>query len=234
VVVVPGTPAASPAYPSLDASTQLGIIFVTVAANATTPSNITVNTIYDENTEWTSTCTAHFNCASTNNPYHGTKDIEATAAVVGNSVTLVDPGAATVDLATQNGALFYIRSKGAWPTGTSGTTAARYLNIFWKNGSTVKGSVVTLRDGAFGFSSANISAYQQIYISAAAFGIFGIPVTSFEVQVAGPTGTSNIGFYIDWINLQSGVSPIPNASTITNFRGTYNTTTAYNPNDEVV
>lgn len=233
-VVVTGTPAASPATPSIDPSTQLALAYVLVNAGASTPANITVNTIYDEDTEWTCTASAHFNCASTNNPYHGSKDIEATAAVLNNNVTLVDPAAGTVDLATQNSLLFYIRSKSKFPTGTSGSTAARFINIFWKNGSTVKGTVVTLRDGAFGFSSSNTTSYQQISIPASAFGIFGIPVTTLELQVSGPSGSSSIGFYVDWISLQSGVAPVPSSTTLMNFKGTWNSSATYNANDTVV
>ncbi len=232
-IIITGVPAANPATPSIDPATQLALDYILVPAGATTPGNVTTNTIYDENTEWTSTCTAHLACASTNNPYHLTKDIEGTAAVLNNNVQLVDPAAGTVDLATQNSLVFYIRSKGQWPTGASGATAARTLSIFWKNGSTVKGVAVTLRDGAYGFSSANTTSYQQISIPASAFGIFGIPVTTLEIQVAGPAGSSSIGFYLDWITLQAGINPNPPPSVGMNFRGIWNSSVAYNVNDTV-
>lgn len=167
-------------------------------------SHVATYNIYDEGTEWTPTASSHLNAASTNNPYHLTKDTEATSAVLGNSVSYLDPNSATVNLGTVNNLVFYLQSKAAWPTGASGSTAARYLNIYWQNGSTTKGNTVVLRDGQFGFSSSNTTAYQQISIPASLFGINGIPVTKLVFQVSGPSGSSSLGFYLDEVTLQGG------------------------------
>lgn len=209
VFSVTGTPAASPAEPAVDPSTQIPIIFVTIPANATTPSGISTTTIYDENTEWTCTPTANINCASTNNPYHLTKDVEATAAVLGNNFTLVKPAAGTTDLSTVNNLVFYIRSKATWPSGKNGANAARSLTLTWLSGATQVGNSVALTDGAFGFSSSTTASYQQISIPISLFGTGTTTVTTLRVQVTGNTGTSSIGWYIDFVTLQAGSASIP-------------------------
>lgn len=234
VFVSAGTPAASPQQPTIDPATQLGLTFVFVAALATTPTGVTLRDIYEENTEWTSSVTANFNAASTSNPFRGTTDIEATAAVLTNNVTLVKPAAGTENLSNWNSLVFYIRSKAAWPTGNGGANAARSLNIFWLNGSTQIGSAVSLRDGVFGFSSSITTGYQQISIPVSVFGTGASLVTSLEIQVAGKTGSATIGFYLDAITLQGGNGIIVLPATLMNFKGTWSSSTAYGVNDTVV
>ncbi len=203
---VDGTAAASPAAPVPDPGTQLSLALVTVAANASTPSNITIVSIYEENTEWTSSVTSNFNAASTSNPYRGSKDIEATTAVLTNAVTLVKPASGTEALTAYNNLVFYIRSKATWPVGT-GASAARNLSIFWLNGSTQVGSTVTLRSGTFGFDSSITSSYQQVSIPVSLFNTAGAAVTSVKFQIGGNGGSTSIGFYLDGISLQGGFTP---------------------------
>ena len=233
VFTLAGTAAASPVQPTVDASTQLQLTFVTVGAGATTPTGVALVSIYQENTEWTSSTTANLNAASTSNPYRGTIDIEATTAVLTNNVQLVKPAAGTEDLANYNALVFYIRSKATWPTGSGGGNAARTLSIWWQNGATQRGLQVVLRSGVFGFDSSNTSAYQQISIPTSLFNANGLPVTTLRIQVSGNTGTSSIGFYIDAITLQSGLSAVVLPTTLMNFRGTWNSTTAYVVDDVV-
>jgi hypothetical protein len=214
VFVTPGTPAATPVQPSVDPATQLGIAYVTIPANATVPGNFVATDIYQENAEWTTAVTANVNAASTVNPYRGTLDIRFTSAVLGNSVTLTKPAAGTVDLSTQNYIPFYIRSSGAWPTGSSGSSALRVLNIFCLNGATQVGTAVALRDGVFGFSSTITTGYQQVNVPVSLFGTGSNPITSIKFQVAGNSGSSTISFHLDSITLQqtSGVIAIPSLS----------------------
>lgn len=234
VFTIAGTPAANPAQPVIDASTQLQLTFVTIDAGATTPTNVAAVSIYEEDTEWTSAVSAHFTAASTSNPYRGTKDIEATAAVLTNNVTLTKPAAGTVDLVGYNALVFYLRSKATWPTGGSGANAARTLSVYWRNGSTQKGLQVVVKSGVFGFDSSNISAYQQVSIPTSLFNANGLNVTTLVFQVSGNTGTSSIGFYIDGVSLQSGFGSAVLPTTLMNWKGTWNVTTAYSPYDVVV
>lgn len=218
-----GTPSANPTPPSVTLTTQLALTFVYVTAGSTQPTKIASTNIYLENTEWTCTASAHLNCASTNNPYAGSKDIEATSAVSGNNVTLVKPAAGTEDLSTYNTLFFYIRSKAAWPSGSS-------ITLQWLNASTPVGSPVVLNDGQFNFNSSIANVYQQVAISTALFATGTSPVTTLSMTV----GTSTtIGFYVDNVLLQSGQANVTLPTGIVVFRGTWNSTVAYNTNDLV-
>lgn len=234
VFVLAGTPNANPVQPTIDPSTQLALTFVLVPAGGTAPSNSSQTLLYDENTEWTCTPSANINCASTSNPYHGTKDIEATSAVLNNNFTLVKPASGTVNLSTINSLVFYLRSKAQWPTGTSGANAARYISLWWQNGSTQVGNQVVIRDGAFGFSSAVTTNYQQISIPIGLFGTGSNLVTTLKANISGPSGSATIGWYIDEVTLQAGTTSTALPTTLMNFKGAWSSTAAYNTNDLVI
>lgn len=223
---ITGTPAASPVAPSVDPATQLQLTFVYVAAGATTPG-VTNTLLYDENvgasTEWNSSSSGStWSLASTNNPYSGTKDIEATS--VGTSAyAQLQKGSGTIDPSTQNQLVLYIRSKASWSNNRS-------LTIAFLNSGTQAGNGVSLRDGVFGFTSSNTSSYQQIVIPMLNFGLGSTAVNQIRFIVAGSGGP--IGFYLDLIQLQSGV-----ISASQNFmvaRGAWNSANAYAKNDVVV
>ena len=195
---IPGTPAGSPAAPSVDPTSQLSLTFVTIAANASTP---TLNSIlvYDENstppTEYTCTPSANFNCNSTSNPFHLTHDIEATTAVATNNVSLVNSSA--ISFATYSTLSFNIRNKASWP-------AAKSLQICFLNSTTVVGNCIAFKNGVYGFNQTNITSYQQIVIPLSAFALGSTVADRVQFQVIGTGGS--IGFYLDWIQIQSNLS----------------------------
>lgn len=193
-VVITGTPGGPPVEPQVDPATQLKLTSVDIAAGATTPS-ITTENIYLENTEWVATANAGtINPNSINNPYAGTKCVEATAAVNGNLFTCVKPSGSLKpsDYATL---VFQIRSKAGWPS-------PKALSIFWMNGATSVGIAQTLKNGSFGFDSSNTTTYQQIAIPASAFNTGASSVDRLRIQATG--GGASFGWYIDNIVLQSG------------------------------
>ncbi len=197
VTFITGTPAATPALPSVDATSQLLLTFVYVAALATTPANFTNVDIYLENTEWTCTASANFNCASTNNPFAGTKDIEATTAVAGNNVTLTKPAAGTENLSNYNTISFRIRSKATWP-------GPKALVFTWFNGTTQVGLPVALKNNTFGFDASITASYQLVVLPVSLFNTGQNLVTTLKAAVAG--GGGSIGFYIDNVLLQGGAN----------------------------
>lgn len=234
ITKITGTAAMTPATPSIDSSTQLALAYVLVPAMSTTPGDITVTTIYDENTEWTCSGSATFNCASTTNPYRGTKDLAATNAALNDNFTLVKPAAGTTDLSTVNSLVCYIRSGATWPTGNSGANAARYLTLSWLNGSTAVGNGVVLRDGTFGFSSSVTSNYQQISIASGLFGTDSNLVTTLKGTITGPSGSAKISFRLDACSLQAGTTPgNPNTSGALTYKGAWSSAVAYNLNNVV-
>lgn len=192
--VITGTPADNPVAPTIDPATQLYLTFAYVVANSTEP-DVTVENIYLENTEWTMTASGGtINVASTNNPYAGTKDIEATNAASGHLFTGVKPSGilAPGDYAAL---VFEIRSKATWPN-------PKAISIFFLNGAASVGSAATLKQGAFGFDSSNTTTYQQIVIPIAVFNTGAGIIDRLRFQVIG--GGGNIGWYIDNITLQGG------------------------------
>lgn len=204
--VIEGTPAATPAAPDVDPATQLQRTFATVPVLATEPADLAVTDIYHEDAgeaaEWTSSVSgASMNAGSTSNPRSGTKCIEATAAVNGNYFQLAD--AAAYDTSVRDSLTFHIRSKAAWPSSKS-------LTIRWYSGTSAKGSGVSFINGSFGFDSSNTTDYQPIRIPMWLFGVAALSVDRVRFTVAG--GGAAIGFYVDDIELQGGVSSDPVAS----------------------
>ncbi|MGH3430900.1 MAG: hypothetical protein ACRDQZ_25580 [Mycobacteriales bacterium] len=223
-VVIKGTAGTPPASPDVDPNSQIQLTFAYVAANATTPSTLTEEDIYLENAEWTCAATSNLNCASTNNPFSGTKDIEATSAVSGNNVVLTRP-TLTVKLSDYNNLVLYVRSKAAWPN-------AKSISISWLNGTTKVGVAVGLKTGVFGFSSTNTSSYQQIVIPVTSFNVGSGNVSKLSLQVAG--GGAAIGYYIDNVYLQGGVAAAPVPVPTMLYRGAWTSSATYNANDVVL
>lgn len=225
---VKGTPGTPPSKPLVDPATQMELTFAYLAVDATAPSNVATTSLYLEDTEWTSAKSPNtdppWKLASTSNPYAGTKDIEATGVAAGNYVTLTKPTAGTENLSAYNTLSFFIRSKAAWPNQKS-------LVLTWLNGSTQIGNAVTLKSGSLNFNSSTTGAYQQIVIQTAAFNTYAALVTTLKVTVAG-SGAA-IGFYLDNIQLQSGVPVVTLPNNLMIFRGAYAATTSYQPNDVV-
>lgn len=226
-VVIQGTPAASPARPALDQASQLELTIVIIPAGGTTPSNAATTLLYDENvgasTEWNTTSSGGgWSLASTNNPYHGTKDIEATSLTTGNFVQL-QKGSGTVDLSSQNTLSFYLRSKATWANNRS-------MTIYFANAGVQIGAAIVFREGSFGFVSSNTTTYQQIVLPTSLFQTAAQPVNQLVFKIAGSGGTP--GFYLDWVQLQSGTIQVVTPSAM-NPKGTWSSAPAYNTNDAV-
>jgi hypothetical protein len=225
VVVITGTPAASPEKPDVDPSTQLELTFVYVPALATAPT-IVVDVIYRENVEWTSSKSGTpIVLNSTNNPYAGLLDVEATAATTNNFANFLAP--APFDPNAKNTLVLRIRSKAAWPT-------TRQLNINWRSGTTQRGSTIALKTGVYGFSSSITGVYQTVTIPMTDFGAGGLSVDSLRFTVGGTGGT--IGFYLDNIELQTGIVPATPSGDPSRmrWRGDWLVGTSYEVNDTVL
>lgn len=200
VDVIIGTPAANPAVPAYDPTSQIPLPGspILINAGALIPGNVTQTAIYLENTEWTCAEVSPIgtiNLASTNNPYQGTVDIEATA--VRRNDYFECTAASPVALPSYAILAFYLRSKATW-------ASQRSLVLSWYLSTAQVGNSVTLNNGAFGFVSSQTSAYQQMVAATSLFGAVG-NVDRFRVTVAGG-GSSTIGFYIDNIVLQAMAS----------------------------
>lgn len=192
---ITGTPAAAASQPTLDPTGQLFLTFVHVPAGAVTLPGIVTEVIYDEGVDWAETASdASITIDSTNNPNSGTKDIEGTLVPANAYVKFVR---ATPLLFDGTGSLLlWIRSKGAW-------NSKRSLVLRWYLAGVTKGAQVMLKEGTFGFVSAQTSSYQLLIIDKAAFNIpGGTSVDELRLTATGSGGAA-IGFYIDPIKLQT-------------------------------
>lgn len=172
LVKVTGTAAANPSEPDVDPVTELKLIFVTVAALATTPAISADEIIYEESDgvgEWpaTVTGTAAFVKDSTSEPDSGTVCVSGTSLSANNSQIRFNKGS-TVNRDDYVTLILRIKSKTAsWGSGR--------LRLHFQNAAGQRvGNIVSIEDAAFGFLESNISTYQQV----------AIPLTSFAVPAA--------------------------------------------------
>jgi hypothetical protein len=213
---VDGTAANPPVEPNIDPSTELQLAFALVTHNTTAPPGTTTTLVYDEDTgpaseyTWTSSGSG-WALASTTNPFHGTKDIEATT-IAANAYILGTIQSGTVDPTAYAYLTFYLRSKGTWGTKTM------QVRLLSATGA-VLGKTLTVGQGSYGFDSTNTTSYQQIAIPTANFGLnAGSLVAKIQLTRA---GSGNIGFYFDymqWLGANS-ITVLPSGTSL-NFPGT--------------
>lgn len=215
VIILQGTASSEPAKPSVDPYSQLELTFIYVQASTTAPTGSSNVVIYRENagppTEWTAVSyAATLNVNSTNNPYSGSKCIEATLTTPTHSFELLT-GSGFVPTSTDS-LTFYIRSKATWPTRNR-----CYFALQWYSGSNVwsQGVQVSFQEGRYGFTSANTTSYQPISIPMQDFGIpAGNTIDRLRLMVFGSAGQT-IGFYIDDIYIRRGSPTTPTVSGMT-------------------
>jgi hypothetical protein len=219
--VIDGTAAAAPTVPGVDPATQLQLTLALINAGETAPV-VNIVDVYHENVEWTTSRSGTTNTlASTSGPLEGTVSIEGTAVTTGNYFQCQN--ASPIDLADNENLVFTIKSKAAWP-------ATRSLSIQFGSGTTARGSIVTFKDGTFGFDSSDIDTEQQIVIPLSLFGANGLSVNRVRFTCAGSGAT--IGYRVDDIELQGGVMASTDATRM-RWRGTYSATNLYQVNDVV-
>ena len=200
VVVIPGTPSATPSEPSVDPAQylKLGIVLVTHATTA--PPALQNVTVYTENagtpTEWTWTSSgASIVLGSTSTPHAGSKSIEGTAVVAG--VYAQGTAAATIDPNAYDHLLLFIRSKASWNN-------SRGLLVTLRAAGVLIGASAQIRNsGTFGFDSSITSAYQMVAIPIVAF---AVPQGTRIDQVRLEDFGGSIGFFVDDISLQVGAT----------------------------
>lgn len=203
---ITGIPAAIPTIPQVDPQSQIALTSgFLINPGDTVPNNATQKLIYDENagtpTEWafTTSGTITANANNTDNPKHKTKAIFVSSYTNNSKLNFLS--ASTDTFNTNNGQVLwgYVYFNGA------------FLNKFkfqFFNGSTAVSSALTINN-TFGLNPNDSNRYQLFSIPLSAFTWTN---TVFDKLVITHVGTDNSGakgYYIDWINIQSGVMPIP-------------------------
>ncbi len=191
LVKIDGTAAAQPTEPDYNAATQLKLTFVLVSFNTTSPPSVSNESIYLENTEWTSsTSGTGWNANSSSNPRTGTKDIEGTTVATTAYVQL--QRGSTITLDSYNTLSLFVRSKATW-------TSGRILRLQFYATGVAKGNAVTLASGYWGFDSSITASYQLVGIPVAQFAVPG-GTTINQLRITDIGGS--IGLYIDDVVLQ--------------------------------
>jgi len=221
VEVIKGTPALNPVEPEGDTPTTLGLTNVTIAANATTPSGVTRQLIYDENasspTEWNKTIQASvpnanfsYNAADTSQHNTGTKSLRITSGDYAAVLTF-DKGS-TINISDYNSISFAIRLTSAWN--------GRNFQLNFYNGGIFIGYYRINIINTVGFDSNLINAWQTITIPFSSINLSQNKFTNFTIQTSNPS----ITYYLDTICLNGGINN-PSGTTSTNSFGFINGTT---------
>jgi hypothetical protein len=203
IVVVEGTPAATPVKPVINPLTQAEITFATIPALATVDPNTSTEQIYDENsqepTEWdATTIPVGADMVNTVDPKVGTYSILLPAY---STEVLGFTKATAFDYNAEAYQVFYMRI-------ASGTTPDSRLQFKLKNGSDfyVFSSAINLLSD-YGFSTSS-TAWQLVSIPLNEFTPNSGTITSYdEFEI---TFTDTPILQLDWIGIQSGISQNPN------------------------
>ena len=201
VSVVEGTAAASPVKPELDPELQVEVTFATIAALATTPSNVGNTDIYKEDAEWTSAVVGNVAADDTSDPYAGTKAIKFTAADNGDRVLLT--AAAPISPAELDRIMFQIKFVEQSLSTRNRLRAALY------NGTTRVSGWLNLSHGLYGIDGAYTAGYQFIHIPFGNFRATGTEFDTLRIQVAAASGQT-LTCLLDNIEYQIGA---PNTDT---------------------
>jgi hypothetical protein len=197
---ITGTPAADPAKPQVDPSSQIELTSILVPAGATAPTGICQEVIYDENTEsgYTGSATGvTVNFNNTTTPFHLTKAADVGSFTAGQSFKWVK--STDLSINTYTVLKFYIRLKAAFSN-------QAMLRLDWMNGTTAVSNTVNLASGQFGFTRTTTGSYQIITIPLASWNFTTANVNTLRVTLAGSNAS---GFYIDWVQLQCGINQQP-------------------------
>jgi hypothetical protein len=199
VGVATGSEAIIPLKPALFLN-QLELLSVHLSVGTSEPDGILENILYKENLgigggEWNAThgvTLGTINVNSTNSPYAGLKSIEFTNVLPGDELILnytSGKNIGNIDIFE-----FYIKSKAEW----IGENSA----ILLYNKGEINGIPVNFQHNSYDFNSGNLSTYQRIAISMKDFSVTGNTVDQVRFRVANGT----IGFFIDNVRFQEGIT----------------------------
>lgn len=204
VVVLEGTPAASPVKPTVDLTDEVEVSFRTIAATETTDPTTVTELIYDENTgepnEWDNTTNVTGgNLADTTDPYTGTISFTA-PATTNDDVSWTKATVLGFDVGARLN--FALRI----PGGINSGSGIPRIQIKLINSSTSEYWLLTLSAGnlnKYGFSTANLN-WQLVQIPFNAFAPSSI--SGGEYDRIEFTLLDMPIMELDWINIQSDIT----------------------------
>lgn len=195
MVVIEGTPAATPVKPQIDPATQLELTSVIVTASSTEPT-LTEEILYDDSAIWTGTSggSGTVNFTSTADPCQGTNSIEVTNAQNGTYVQF-DNGS-ELDISPFQTFGFILKLKSNMP---NGQTIA--LGLY--DGS--MNAVISPIPLSFDKSSTDCQ-FVGIVLSGQSFVSLNVRYVRFQyIRFSGATTYS--GFFLDMVKFEGGINP---------------------------
>lgn len=213
VVVVQGTPATDAAQPQ-PTDCQIVLTYIYVPAGSTVPGNggsgtPTQTVLYDQNagspTEWPGTASGvTVDFANAVAPYHLTLAASAGAISAGQSLYF-QKGSGTINLTDYTTLRFFVRLKSTFHPSLK-------FGVFFQNTTNSLGSrSVIVGNGNFNFNRTTVGSYQEIVIPISEF-LGGATVTVDKLYFLILNQSNSDGFYLDWVQLQSGVAQPPTSS----------------------
>jgi hypothetical protein len=195
VVVVEGVAAANPQKPTPDPETQIELTQILVPAGATEPGGTITNTIiYDENIEWTGSSvgvTVDFNSAVA--PFRGV--VCADVGSITDNNTIVFTGAAPISVSDFDNFVMSLNLKEA-------LTNRQSIRLRFYSDTTLVSSETILN-----FDKTIIGSWQNITIplNTISFSSGTFNKIQFQWIRSGGAVSSNLGFYLDYIKVESGL-----------------------------
>lgn len=189
---VTGLATADPQLPQTDPCQQIVLTYVFVQANATTPTTISDEVIYDENTEtWThataGTITTNF--AGTAQVFHLTKSITISSWNNGSYIEFTAPSS----LVPNNYTTFSF-----WIRLTAVMVNNQNISVqFFSNTTAVSNNVVGQ------ITKGNISTYQSVGFNMSQFTFTSPTFNIIRLTFHGNNANTT---YIDWVRLQAGIA----------------------------
>lgn len=199
VVVLTGTPGATPVKPQVDPQSQIELSFITVEAGTTAPTT-PVEDIYLDNAEWTGSTNGSVDFNSTVLTHQGAKSILTTTTLGAGKYIALSKGA---PYAVVGGNLtFWIKLNNIAVVGGA------KLNIQFYNGGSPVGNSVFILGGFstyYGVIGGDTTNWQLCSIPMSAFGAL---TTVDELRFFKGSGPSNSNFFLDYIRIETGL-PVP-------------------------
>lgn len=204
VFVLTGTPAADPAKPQVTPGSELELTSILIAAGATTPSGLTQDVIYDENTEWTvTTSNLTVNADNIVFPYRNSKSIDISSYTSLSERKLMFTRSSVLDMTQYSVLTLYVRLKDDYTNAATINVQFKRISGFLTLSSS---SVLTISNTVYNYVRTNDGVYQVIQIPLSDF--------TFSSSFYPPSIMNRLeltfndvadGMYLDYVNLQGGI-----------------------------
>lgn len=205
--VIIGDSSLTPTIPPVDASYQILVTSLLVQPLQTV-TDIDTLIIWDKNAHgnefFVSNNGTTSDTTNTLNVYRFPRSINVTNINVGDRINFTHT---VIDVSPYKALVLFIKLKQTIPAGAE-------IVANWLNGTTfVSGSI------RLPINKSNITTYQPISIPLTTFSFTNTNITTLRLNYTNAGAANNLGFYLDFIYLQSGVTPALPSGVIVGYNG---------------